>query len=135
MCWASHRKKGCEGPGGLSKKPLTQSNTTLAAGTTQTFHQGSINSVQSPLQMVDDDEDTIATLKVPQKRKRAWEEAAEAQDPEALEAARKEKEMEEDQREKEEFEQRMRVSQRPVFVLVVWCGTAGNGSVSRQGCW
>ena len=135
MCWAPHRKKGWEGPGGLSKKTLTQSNTILAAGTTQTFHQGSINSVQSPLQMVDDDEDTIATLKVPQKRKRAWEEAAEAQDPEALEAARKEKEMEEDQREKEEFERRMRVSQRPVFVLVVWCGTAGNGSVSRQGCW
>ena len=100
-----------------------------------TFHQGSINSVQCPLQMVDDDEDTIATLKVPQKRKRAWEEAAEAQDPEALEAARKEKEMEEDQREKEEFEQRMRVSQRPVSVLVDWCGAPGKGSVSGHGCW
>ena len=106
MCWR-----------GLSTRTLAHSNTTVAANPTQYCHEQSINSVQSLLQMVDDDEDTTATVKVPQKRKRAWEEAAEAQDPEALEAARKEKEMEEDQREKEEFEQRMRVSQGPVFVI------------------
>ena len=94
-----------------------------------------VNRFAALLQVVDDDEDVTATVKVPQKRKRAWEEAAEAQDPEALEAARKEKEMEEDQREKEEFEQRMRVRQGPILALVVWCRAAAYGSARWCGCW
>ena len=112
---------GTQGPWHTSTLPGLQHNFHLSIRVSK--------KCQSLLQIVDDDEDTTATVKVPQKRKRAWEEAAEAQDPEALEAARKEKEMEEDQREKEEFEQRMRVRQGPIFALVVWCGAAGYGSV------
>lgn len=82
----------------------------LPAPTTAALPKKKNKKLKKDKTATDDVEEDGVNLAAPKRRKRTWEEASddEAADPEALEAARKEAEMEADRLEREAFEQRLK---------------------------